>query len=88
MTSEDIARWMAEELERRGSLCQEDAVQDIAKKFGQDFTYENENGNPAIRRDVLAAFRRLTKDAIVWERGERLWRKRTKYDDAESRMQE
>jgi hypothetical protein len=78
---------MVEELEQNDSLYQEEAVEDIAKKFGNEFIYQNENGNPAIARGVLAAFKKLTKDTIVWERGERLWRRRSKFDDP-TRMQE
>ena len=55
MTVEAIAKWMVEELAKERSLCQETAVFKIAAKFGGEFTYENENGNPAIRRDVVAA---------------------------------
>lgn len=71
---------MIEELERVSFLHQETVVFDIASKFGEEFTYINENGNQAIRRDVLAAFRRLSGDSVIWERGERMWRKRQGYD--------
>lgn len=78
---DDVAAWMASELERDGVLYQENAVGDIEQRFGAEFVYENENGNPAIRRDVLAAFAKVTADDVVWERGERLWRKRTPLDE-------
>jgi uncharacterized protein DUF6953 len=81
MDPEQIAAWMVQELERVNSLEQETAVYQIASKFGEEFTYINENGNMAIRRDVLAAFRKLSGDAVVWERGERMWRKREPHDE-------
>jgi hypothetical protein len=81
MNPEQIAAWMVQELERVNFLDQETAVYHIASKFGEEFTYINENGNMAIRRDVLAAFRKLSGDAVVWERGERMWRKREPHDE-------
>jgi hypothetical protein len=49
--------------------------------MAQAFTHINENGNMAIRRDVLVAFQRLSGDSVIWERGERMWRKRQSYDE-------
>ena len=53
----DIAEWMAKQLEDGTYLYQNVVVYSIAAEFGDQFTYYNENGNPAIRKDVLAAFR-------------------------------
>src|SRR6202048_2941528 len=80
MTAEGIAKWMVEQLAKEGSLCQETAVFKIAAKFGGEFTHENENGNPAIRRDVLAPFHKLTGDSVVWEPDGRCWRMRNSHD--------
>jgi hypothetical protein len=80
-TALEIAHWMLDELTRDGELYQEIAVSQIALKFGYEFTYDNENGNLAIRRDVLAAFRILTENSVVWDRENRLWRKRDSTDD-------
>ena len=60
--------------------CDCDIPYEIARRFGEEFTYHNENGNLAIDRRVLKAFRKLTGDSVVWERGERLWRRREGYD--------
>jgi len=87
MTSEnavgpaDVAAWMVSEIQKDGVLYQDSVVGDIEQRFGTEFVYQNENGNPAIRRDVLTAFRKLTADDVVWERGERLWRKRATWDE-------
>ena len=83
-----VAGWMLAELKRRDTLYQEDAVDQIAREFGDEFTYENENGNAAIRRDVLAAFRELTESDVVWDRSERAWRWREKYDEPGRRQTE
>jgi hypothetical protein len=80
-TPESVATWMLGEIERDGDLYQDVAVVDISSKFGDEFTYENDSGNLAISKSVLAAFRKLTNDSVVWERGERRWRKRERSDD-------
>jgi hypothetical protein len=86
MTAEGIALWMLEQLERAGSLYQETAAREITERFGLPFTYDNENGNLAIRRDVLAAFRRLTAGYVVWEAEARCWRKREKEDSPPTKL--
>ncbi len=75
-TPETIARGMLGEIERKHDLFQLDAVRGIAEKFGPEFTYENQRGNPAIDKRVLAAFNKLTGDTVVWEHWGRYWRKR------------
>lgn len=77
-----VAEWMLAELKRDGLLYQETAVYRILELFGEAFTYYNANGNLAIDRKVLAAFRALTADTVVWERGERYWRPRVATDSA------
>ena len=76
----DVANWMVQQLEKKGSLYQEDVVYKIAQKFGKEFTYINQNGNSAIDRKVLKEFRSLTEAEVVWDRSERMWRKREQYD--------
>ena len=82
-TPSDVAKWMLEELNRRQDcLYQEQVVHDIESKFGDGFTYTNEDGNQAIERLVLKEFRSLTGDDVVWERSDKLWRKREDHDEA------
>jgi hypothetical protein len=85
-TAAQVAEWMLEELKREGTLDQETAVSEIEDKFGEQFVYANENGNPAIGKDVLAAFRKLTKDSVVWIKEDRCWRMRDE-DDQPGRQQ-
>jgi hypothetical protein len=80
-TPEQIARWMVAKLERDEFLRQEEVVYEIAARFGDEFTYINQNGNLAIDRRVLAAFRNTTVGTVVWERRERMWRKRDEADE-------
>lgn len=76
----EIAQWMVTEVERTQFLYQDEVAPAIKEKFGIEFTYINENGNLAIRKDILAAFRKCTEGVIVWEKSGRLWRKREAYD--------
>lgn len=86
-TPQHVAKWMLATLEKDGTLYQDYAVSSIIMDFGEDFSYINENGNQAIHKDVLKAFRKLTENTAVWERGERMWRLRDEFD-APSRMQD
>jgi hypothetical protein len=85
-TPEAIAQWMLDELERKKELYQADAAREIARKFGSEFTYTNANGNPAIDKRILKAFRKLSGDTVVWERWAFCWRRRRE-TDAPSRKQ-
>ncbi len=85
-TAREVAEWMAKQLVQFGELYQADAVGEIEERFGDDHVYENANGNPAISKDVLAEFRKLTPD-YVWVRSERYWRKRETCDES-GRMQD
>jgi hypothetical protein len=87
ISDKDVASFMKSQLDTKKYLYQEDIVYEIERKFGSDFVYTNENGNLAIARKVLNQFREVTPNA-VWERGERCWRLREKYDQPGSRMQE
>src|SRR2546428_127817 len=82
-TAAAVADWMLKELEKQdGVLHQEDAASQIADLFGERFTYESEEtGNACIDKQVLAAFRRLTGDEVVWIRGEKVWRQRELGDE-------
>lgn len=78
--AKDVAEWMFEELKRQNYLYQETVVYDINSKFGDEFTYMNDNGNLAISKKVLAAFKKLNDGGVVWVRGEKAWRFRQNYD--------
>lgn len=85
VNASDVAQWMLAELEKSSCLYQEDAVHRIKSKFGGEFVYENENGNPAISRKVLAEFRRLTEGKVMWDRYEKFWQKLEPGEEHESR---
>jgi len=87
-TALDVARWMLDQLDKQNCLYQEDAVCEIEKRFGHKFVYDNENGNLSIDRSVLKEFRALTGDDVIWERGEKMWRRRCRTDQTGTRMQD
>jgi hypothetical protein len=81
-TPADVAQWMFEEVRKGDWMYQDQVVEEIAERFGEEFTYENENGNPAIDKAVLKEFRKLSSEQVVWVRGERCWRLRERDDEA------
>jgi len=78
---------MLGQVERGIDLYQDEVVLHIQLHFGQEHIYFNEAGNEAISKKVLAEFRKLSGDRVVWSRSERYWRLRDALDDP-SRMQE
>lgn len=86
LTAKDVADYMLQRLTEEETLYQEVIVYEIQEKFGEKFVYVNENGNLAISRKVLAAFRGITEGKVVWSRSDRFWRFREDFDDPDSRM--
>jgi len=81
-----VAEWMLNELKRQGKLHQDTVVYEIVEKFGSQFTYDDEDGNLAVRIDVLAAFRKLTKDSVVWVAEDCYWRMCDPHDESGRRQ--
>jgi len=77
---------MVKQVTENSCLYQDEAATAIEHNFGRNFVYDNENGNPAISKDVLRHFRKLTEQNVVWDRGERLWRRRESYDEEGTRI--
>jgi hypothetical protein len=79
-TAKDVAKWLAEQVADGQLMYQETVVYEIAEKFGDGFTYANDNGNMAIDKHVLKEFNKLTADTVVWLRSDRAWRMREDHD--------
>lgn len=77
---QDVAGWMYEEVQSAHFLYQDTAVVEIGRRFGEEFVYINDAGNFAIAKPVLAAFRKVSKSDVVWDKGERAWRLRIDSD--------
>ena len=81
-----MADWLLSEFNRQGGiLVQRQAAETIRSKFGEEFTYHNDNGNLAIDPIVLAEFRKLTTNSVVWENFTQRWRARLPSDDPDTR---
>lgn len=76
----EIAKWLYDKIINEGDVYQSDAVREIAEKFGEEYTYPNENGNPAIDKKVLAEFGKLKGEDITWDRSNLFWHKKTDLD--------
>ena len=87
VTADDVAKWMVQQIHDKRFLYQEEVVHKIRGKFGESFTHVKPNGNLAISRIVLRAFKQVSRNSVVWERGERMWRARTDHD-SRSRQQD
>ena len=83
----EVAEWMLAQIDHTDCLYQEDVVYEIPQRFGDGFTFVNENGGESISKEVLQAFRKLTEGTVIWERGERMWRRRQPFDGP-NRMQD
>jgi hypothetical protein len=72
-TASDVAQWMVDRIRANGCEYQEDVVQEIEDRFGTEWVCENEKGNPAIRPNVLAAFRKMHDGTIEWSKRGKSW---------------
>jgi hypothetical protein len=79
-TTNDIAQWMLTTIQEQGELTQNNAFYEINKQFGRDFTTITNSGSPSIKGSVLTAFKKISADDVIWERGDKKWRKREFYD--------
>ena len=79
-TPADVAAWMLAEVTSQETLWQTDAADEIGRRFGPEFIYENERGTLCISKTVLKEFRKISEDTVVWEKGYRTWRLRGKDD--------
>jgi hypothetical protein len=78
-TSAEVAEWMMRKLDD-GYLYQQMAADQIRENFGEEHVYRNRNGNLAISEAVLVSFRNMSGHGVIWERGQRCWRKREQRD--------
>lgn len=78
-TTKDVAQWMFDEVLNNDYLEQGAVVGVILKKFGNDFVYQNDNGNLAVEKKVLTEFNNLSGDKVVWLKGEKAWTPRKEH---------
>ena len=80
-TAQDVAEFMLNKVITEHELYQADVVDDIEQNFGQQFVYENDNGNMSIDKKVLATFKKISEETVVWEKSSKSWRLREQDDD-------
>ena len=81
MDENSIAGWMVEQIHLEGCMYQDDVVDHLVKAKREDLLTENADGNLVIGKAVLAAFRKLTPEDVVWVRPDRYWRLRVAEDE-------
>lgn len=81
MDAAAVAQWMLAEIERDACVYQDDVVDYLVKAKREDLLTENADGNQVIGKIVLAAFRKLTPDSVVWVKPDRYWRFRVAEDE-------
>lgn len=80
MTPREAAEWMQQELAKRPTLYQSRVASYLSRE-GSDLVYRNKNGNKALVKAVLEAFRQMTPgDEFVWSRSNQLWHHRRPFD--------
>ncbi|MQA55634.1 DUF6953 family protein [Pseudomonas piscis] len=81
MDASSVAQWMLSEIERDACVYQDDVVDHIVKSGHEELLIENADGNQVLCRGLLAAFRKLTPDNVVWVKPDRYWRFRVAEDE-------
>jgi hypothetical protein len=72
---------MLSQIERDACIYQDDVVDRIIKAGHEELLIENADGNQVLGKGVLAAFRKLTPDNVVWVKPDRYWRFRVAEDE-------
>ena len=72
-----IALWLYEKISVEGYVSQVEFVADLIERFGDKYSYVNENGNLAADPKIYQRFRKLKKDDILWDRADFSWHKVT-----------
>jgi hypothetical protein len=79
MTPQEAAEWMLEQFEAKRFLYQEEAASRLLHLHDEELAYYDDNGNVCVGKKVLAAFNKLTPEA-VYERADKFWRDRLTTD--------
>jgi len=80
------AEWIMAEVDTGKRVYQDRVARHVRQSIGEDLTYKNQNGNWALDKRINEAFKKISKDRVVWERSDQCWRLR-KPNDKPGRMQ-
>ncbi len=81
MDASSVARWMLQQVEQESCVYQDEVVDHLIRGGDENLLAENSDGNLVIGKAVLAAFRKLTPDNVVWVKPDRYWRFRVAEDE-------
>lgn len=81
MDANSIATWMLSKIQKEACVYQDDVVDYVVKSGREEFLTENADGNQVLGKGLLAAFRKLTPDNVVWVKPDRYWRFRVAEDE-------
>lgn len=76
-----ILEWMLLNLKKDGCLYQEDVVDYLVKNDQLEFLKENADGNLVLKISINSAFKKKTKENVVWVKPDRCWRLRVPEDE-------
>jgi hypothetical protein len=79
MTPQEAAEWMLLQFEMKRFIYQEEAASHLLHLHDETLAYFDKSGNVCVGKKVLAAFNKLTPDA-VYERVGKFWRDRLPSD--------
>lgn len=79
MTTEQAVEWMLQRFQMQRFLYQEEAASHLLHLHDENLAYYDANGNVCVGKKVLAAFNKLTANA-VYERSGKFWRDRLTTD--------
>jgi hypothetical protein len=85
VTEEEAAEWMLATVEAYRFLDQSTVAMYLQQQ-NENLIYFNDQGSLAVSKRVLAKFRTISPDHIVWSRSGLHWRHREEYDQP-GRMQ-
>ncbi len=75
-----VAGWMVRTVESNGALSHDQATEEIADLFGEEFIEYADGYAPTVSQKVLKEFLVLTQRRVVWEVQDRVWRLRSPSD--------
>ncbi|MDM0018372.1 DUF6953 family protein [Variovorax saccharolyticus] len=82
MTPEDLAQWMYSRLQDQGCVYQDESVGKALYPTSNEHLYRvNDDGNIVLATGVLAAFRKMDNEKVVWVKPDRYWRWRCSTDE-------
>lgn len=76
-----VAVWMLQQIDNESCIYQDEVVDYLVRAKREDLLVENSDGNQVIGKAVLAAFRKLTPESVVWVKPDRYWRYRVTEDE-------